>query len=117
MTTWNVFSGGYYIGQVTAKTAAAALRKARYEWGSSSELSDAQLAKFTVRKANPAAKRKGTKAERAMASQRASRKRGLHKAVATLMKKLNPGRKVDAVSITKLKGGGVSVKPVKVRVK
>ncbi len=51
-TRWEVYQSGHYIGQVTAQTAAAAKRKARYEWGSSGELSDAQLAKITVRKSS-----------------------------------------------------------------
>lgn len=53
MRTWYVFYGGSYLGQIKAKTAAAALRKARFEWGSSGEWTDADLKKFTVKAANP----------------------------------------------------------------
>jgi hypothetical protein len=50
--TFYVFASGSHIGQVQAATPAAALRKARYQWGSSGEWSDAQLRKFTVRLAS-----------------------------------------------------------------
>lgn len=54
MKTWYVYSrGGGYIGTVTAKTKAAAVRKAREKWGRSSDLSDADLRGITVR-SNPA---------------------------------------------------------------
>jgi len=53
MRLWYVYYAGNYIGQVRAKTAPAALRKARYEWGTGSEFTDAQLKRITVRLANP----------------------------------------------------------------
>lgn len=60
------------------------------------------------------AKRKATKAERAMKSQRASRKRGVAKAADMLMKKLNPGKRITAVRMKRLADGGVSIMPLKV---
>ena len=55
-----------------------------------------------------------TKAERLMRQQRATRKRGVAKAAGELLHKLNPGSRVHAVRVRKLKGGGVSLIPVKV---
>lgn len=47
---FEVYYKGGYIGRVEAKTAAAALRKARYEWGSSGDYrDDPNLKKMTVR--------------------------------------------------------------------
>lgn len=55
-----------------------------------------------------------TKAERLMRLQRSARKRGLASAAGTLLKKLNPASKVHAVRVKRLKGGGVTITPVKV---
>lgn len=55
-----------------------------------------------------------TKAERLMKSQRAARRRAVAKAAGTLLKKMNPASKVGAVRVKRLKGGGVSLIPVKV---
>ena len=53
---WQVTLDGNYIGQISAASKGAALRMARYEWGSSSSLSDADLKRFKVnpkKRANP----------------------------------------------------------------
>ena len=92
------------MGTVTAKTAAAALRKARYEWGSSGEWTDAQLKKFTVRKANPASGRHVTKAQKREKAKKLSAKRRIAKALQNFVRKANPAAK-GMVKATKVKGG------------
>ena len=54
-----------------------------------------------------------TKAERLMRLQRTSRKRAVANAAGNLLKRLNPGTKVHAVKLKRLKGGGVTLTPVK----
>ena len=109
----------------------------KYSWhppvGAYSRKSDAQREAARMREANKQAGLKGavkvvkgahnpsrkvkreTKAERLMRLQRASRKRGVASAAGTLLKKLNPSSNVHAVRVKRLKGGGVSVIPVKVK--
>lgn len=55
-----------------------------------------------------------TKAQRKQKARTAAKKRGIAKAVKGLLSKVNPGKKVHAVKVRRLKGGGVSIHPVKV---
>lgn len=62
----------------------------------------------------PSRKKNGTKAERAVRSQKASAKRRVALALAKFLKQANPGRKVPAnVRVKRLKGGGFSITPIK----
>ena len=57
-----------------------------------------------------------TKTQRKAKAATAARKRSRAKAAVALLKKLNPGRSLKGVThvrVTRTKGGGVSVKPVK----
>lgn len=112
--TWMVFYAGSYLGTITAKTAAAALRKARYEWGSSGEWTDAQLKKFTVRKQNAAHHRSNpTKAQRKTKTRKAATERRVAVALAKYLKQQNPGMKTAGAKVQKLKGGVLKITPIK----
>src|SRR5438552_10251807 len=102
MTVWMVLYGGSYLGTVQAKTAAAALRKARYEWGSGGEWTDAQLKKFSVRKANPGGRvRRRTSVRRRVARGMARRATG--RRVATALKKFVRGNPALPAAFKKAK--------------
>lgn len=58
-----------------------------------------------------------TKKQRSARAKRAGAIRRKVKAVAQFMKKINPGRKVNAVRLKRLKGGGVTIIPIKIKVK
>lgn len=111
--SWFVFYAGSYIGTVTAKTSAAALRKARYEWGSSGAWTDAQLKQFSVRKANPASGRHVPKAQKREKAAKASAKRRVAVALAKFLKQANPAMKTTGATVTRLKGGGFTIRPIK----
>jgi hypothetical protein len=60
-------------------------------------------------------KRNPSKAERAVKSQKAASKRRVANALANYLKRLNPGKATPgAVRVKRLKGGGVTITPVKV---
>ena len=61
-------------------------------------------------------KKKGTKLSRKVKAQRAATKRRVANALSKYLKQLNPARKVPtAVRVKKLKGGGVTITPVKAK--
>lgn len=56
-----------------------------------------------------------TKAQRAAKAKRAGAKRRKANAAAAFLRKMNPGKKLPAaVRVKRLKGGGISVTPIKV---
>jgi len=113
MTVWEVYYSGGYLGTVTAKSSAAALRKARHEWGSSGEWSDAQLRSFKVHRRNPSRRRNPTKAERRLSARKAATDRRVATALAKYLRAQNPGAKLAGAKVQKLKGGVLKITPVK----
>jgi hypothetical protein len=101
MKRWNIFQSGQRIATVSARTSREALSIAREQTGYS---------RLTVRRANPSrigkrvmvARRKKAATERRVAS-----------ALATYLKRLNPGRKLAGAKVQKLAGGVIKITPVK----
>jgi hypothetical protein len=60
------------------------------------------------RKKNP-----GTKAERAVKAQKASKQRRIVVALKKFLEKANPAMKTAGASVTRLKGGGFTIRPIK----
>ena len=102
MKLWYVYSHGGFIGTIEAATKGAALRKARAHWLESDNI--------TVR-GNPARKKSHLNA---------AKKRAKGRAAHALLRQMNPAgsmKKIGAVRIKRLKGGGVSIIPIKKAVK
>jgi len=59
------------------------------------------------------AKRSGTKLQRKVKAAKASAKRRVAVALAKFLRQANPGRKVGEVRMYRLKGGGITIRPVK----
>lgn len=78
--------------------------------GDISGSSAADLAAYARRrrKKNP-----GTKAERAVRAQKASAKRRVAVALAKFLKQANPAMKTTGATVTRLKGGGFTIRPIK----
>jgi hypothetical protein len=107
MRQWYVYSHGGFVGTIEAKTKGAALSKAqqgRYR----------EFDALTVRDNPGRVNKRMTKAQRRAKAKRAGSKRRKANAVKAFLKKMNPASKVPAaVKVTKLKGGGFTVKPIK----
>ena len=58
------------------------------------------------------ASRRLTKAQRQVRAQKAAADRRVAKALAKYLQQSNPGRKVIGAEVTKLKGGGRSIRPI-----
>jgi hypothetical protein len=54
-----------------------------------------------------------TKKQRRAKGRTAARKRGIVGAVKTLLKKVNPSARISGARVVKLKGGGVTIRPIK----
>lgn len=94
-------SGGSYIGTVTAATRQGAIEASIRKWGYGRYDAIRQ-----AKKSNPArarAKRAGSLRRKANAAKK-------------MLKVMNPASKPKAVRIRRLKGGGVTITPVKVKV-
>ena len=54
-----------------------------------------------------------TKTQRKAKARTSARKRGIVGAVKTLLKKLNPSARISGARVVKLKGGGLTIRPIK----
>jgi hypothetical protein len=54
-----------------------------------------------------------TKKQRRAKGRTVARKRGIVGAVKTLLKKVNPSARISGARVVKLKGGGVTIRPIK----
>jgi len=54
-----------------------------------------------------------TKTQRRVRAASSAKKRGILKAVRTLLKKTNPSAKITGARVAKLKGGGLTIRPIK----
>lgn len=62
---------------------------------------------------NSGRKRNPTKAQKRAKARTAAKKRGLVQAVHALVKKLNPTAAISGARVVKLKGGGLTIRPIK----
>jgi hypothetical protein len=54
-----------------------------------------------------------TKTQRKAKARTSARKRGIVGAVKTLLKKVNPSARISGARVVKLKGGGLTIRPIK----
>ena len=54
-----------------------------------------------------------TKTKRRAKARTTARKRGIVGAVKTLLKKVNPSVRISGARVVKLKGGGLTIRPIK----
>lgn len=58
-------------------------------------------------------RRNPTKAQKRARAAKSSKQRGIVKAVRALLKKTNPSAKISGARVVKLKGGGLTIRPIK----
>jgi hypothetical protein len=113
MKTWKVYTadsrgtqgtrGLVYAGEVLAPSAAVATRKARKAFP--------HYSRYKV-VSNPARKNP-TKAQKREKSKSKAAKRRVAVALAKFLKQANPAMKTAGATVTRLKGGGFTIRPIK----
>jgi hypothetical protein len=114
MKIWKVYTadsrgtqgtrGLVYAGEVTASTAVSATRKARKVFPHYSRY---KVVSNSARRKNP------TKIQKREATKKASAKRRVAVALAKFLKQANPAMKTEGATVTRLKGGGFTIRPIK----
>lgn len=120
MSTWNVSTrNDNSVGRVEAATKAKALALARRLYGGKGERNwlgrpTKQAVYVQQESGNPTRRNPGTKAERAVASQKLAAKRRIAVALAKYLKQQNPAAgKLAGAKIEKLKGGVLKITPIR----
>jgi hypothetical protein len=90
----------------TYRTRADATRDMRAMGGSG-------LRVVTIAKPQNAARKNPTKAQKREASRKASVRRRVAVALAKFLKQANPAMKTEGATVTRLKGGGFTIRPIK----
>lgn len=105
---WEITYAGSFMGNIDARTRAAAFRMAYKRWGGKKSLYAArQTITLDENRKNP------TKAQKRVKAKTAATKRRVASALAKFLKQANPGSKAVGAKVQKLKGGVIKITPIK----
>ena len=86
---------------------------AQYTYRAESSISRGRITKAPASRANPKRRNPMTKKQERTRAATSRKRTGIVKAVKTLLKKTNPSARISGARVVKLRGGGLTIRPVK----